>query len=191
MLGAPGRAAFLGQPAVDGGDAVVLNDGSRALLLDSVLAGGAGGPGFHAGEPLVVNDNAVRVSPLHARSLSATSPVREGALFQLRIAGVAGDLVRLYASSVPSTAVPLRTGARFSVPRSGLAGTFQLPHAASLVLVTTLPIGGELVLSAPAPAFAPAHEADVYFLQALVRDAASGRFVVSTPSSLVVLDDAL
>jgi len=56
-------------------------------------------------------------------------------------------------------------------------------------LTTTLPANGRQVVARAAPQLAPGQESLVVFFQAFFLDAAGSRFVISSPSALVLLDE--
>lgn len=170
-----------------GGDGLVLQNGSEALLHDSQLLGGPGGfpfgpgtPGM-TGTPLVVVDGVVRDLSGTSKTLELSSPVREGSPFTLTVRGKPGDLVWLAWGTEPLPAFPsplLPVGAR--LPRA-FAGRF----------FRAIPPDGVFTATFPALHLAPMREGQTFFAQAIVMDAESGRLVVASPSALVVLDERI
>ena len=181
--GAPGT--FLHCDGFPGGDGLTLQNMGRLVTLDSTIVGGAGGapldvtcnPGAD-GEGLVVIGGLPVALAGTARSLEVASPVRTDEQVQATFTGVPGDRVWLKFSFQP--------GAGQSSPFYD--GEYLLAAPRFRALSTTIPASGTLVVTAPAPQLAPGEASLVVYCQAFFRDAAGQRFVVSSPSALVLLD---
>lgn len=173
---APGWADGTGG---DGGHGAELEDASRLEATDSLLVGGNGGNGGCTGEAglPVIGPGTASVSAAAARSLSSTSPVREGETSQLVFTGVEGDFVFGLASpnpmylDVPGFTGPLAVGAPFN-----------------LQPVDFLPASGELALELSIDDLPDGFDFLVRFLQPLFVTA-EGEFVLGAPTALVVLDE--
>ncbi len=107
--------------------------------------------------------------------------MRENETIQVTLAGKPGDRVWLRYSTRPGTGL--------SSPFFDGEFVLASPHAG--FFVGTLPPSGSFLLAAPAFDLAAGVESAVLFVQSLFRDVDTGRLVVSSPSTLVVLDAAL
>ncbi len=164
----------------NGGDGLVLDGASsRAVLLDSVLAGGAGGlPNCASGQGLVVlAGSATTLTGIH-HAYQVSSPAREGETVTGTIRGNPGNLAWIHYSSAP--------GPGLSSPL--FDGELLLAAPVQSFFAGVIPASGVLAVSASAPALAPGAESATFFSQAVLRDAATGRFRVGSPSTLVILD---
>jgi hypothetical protein len=180
--GEDGDDCFIPTCCEPGGDAVVLENTSFAVLRDSVVQGGEGGdPGCADGEDLLTLGGLASSVAGGSQRLALESPVREGELVAVTLHGSPGDRVwiRLALAPAPGAAPAVMDGEL-------LLSAPIVNHRAGLV-----PASGSLTLNAPAPALAAGVEGQAFYLQAIVRSAASGRFQASVPSTLVVLDSAL
>jgi hypothetical protein len=184
--GAPGT--FLHCDGFAGGDALTLQNMSVLVTLDSLLVGGAGGAPFEVscspgadGEGLVVVGGTPVPLAGSARSLDVASPVRTDASVQASFTGLPGDRVWLKYSFQSGAG----QSSRF-YDGENLLGTPRFRAFSA-----TIPASGTLVVTAPAPQLAPGEESLVVYCQAFFRDAAGQRFVLSSPSALVLLDASL
>lgn len=190
LRGAPGPdGGFFHCNGFDGGSALVMRTGSRSVTLGSTLAGGAGGapqtgtscaPGDDGFDTLLLGGSTLDVRAGGAKRLELTSPVRDDELVQVTITGNPGDRVWIqYANRpMPGQASSARDGELLvGAPRQTTP-------------LGTIPSSGTLVIQVAAPTLPPGTEGAVFFSQALVRDAVTGRFVLSSPAALVVLDDS-
>jgi hypothetical protein len=187
VQGADGVDGSLFQPqANEGGDGLELRTGSEARIVASLVTGGPGGTPYPSGptEPdgqAFVGPGTVRARSGGAKELELTSPAREGQTIDLVLRGRPGDQAWVWAAGTPSRGLAL----------SGVRGEFLLPSNAALVWQATLPASGSAQLSFPAPTLPTGIEGAVYFVQAAVLDVDVSRFVLSTPSAVVVLDSSL
>ncbi len=172
----------------DGQDAIHVAEASRLVGLGSTLEGGAGGAPFGAcnpgadGEDLVLEPGSTAAFLTgSARSLSLSSPVRENDQIVATFRGQPGDRVWLRFSRAPGPGIALPP----------LDGEFLLCGGSSGVSIGMLPASGVLTIVAHAPVLPASWESTILFCQALFRDAATQRFVVSSPAALVVLDGTL
>lgn len=181
--GAPGNALFCnGQ---DGGDALSLEDASTLVMLDSVLAGGAGGAPFTGacspgadGQDLVVVGGTVVPLAGEARSLDISSPVRTDEMVVATFTGLPGDRVWLRYSFSAGTGISSHL----------YDGENLLGSPRFRAFTATIPASGTLVVTGPAPQIAAGQERLVAYCQAFFLDAAGQRFVISSPSALVLID---
>jgi hypothetical protein len=163
VLGDDGNGSPFSCDGQDGGDALVLTDSSTAVILDSLLRGGAGGAVFGscapsvAGEDLVVGPGS-RATFLtgKARSLSVASPVREGQDALTLLTGKPGDQVWVLCAATPGPGVASR-----SYDGELLVGS---PHRS--VTFGTIPPSGTLTVHVRAPDLPAGVESRVFFLQA-------------------------
>jgi len=181
--GTPGT--FIHCDGFAAGDALTLQNTSVLVTQSSSLVGGVGGAPFDAscspgadGEGLIVVGGTALPLAGTARSLDVASPVRTDALVQATLTGLPGDRVWLKFSFQPGAG----QSARF------YDGEYLLGAPRFRAFSTTLPASGTLVVTAPAPQLAPGQESLVIYCQAFFRDAAGQRFVLSSPSALVLLD---
>lgn len=184
--GAPGNALFCN--GRDGGDALSLADASTLVTLDSVLAGGAGGPPFSDacdpgadGQDLVVVDGTVVPLAGSARSLDISSPVRTDQMVVATFTGLPGDRVWLRYSFSAGTGISSHL-----YDGENLLGTPRFR-----AFTATIPASGTLVVIGPPPQLPAGQESLIAYCQAFFLDAAGQRFVISSPSALVLLDPSL
>lgn len=171
----------------NGGSALSLTR-SLARRLDTTLVAGAGfvgddqcGPGRDGVELRSEPSSSLIDLQGSATSYALQSPVREDESIQATLTGTPGDQVWLLASRTP--------GHGFGTV--GLQDSLVLGAPWQVVARARLPASGSLSVQLPAPQLAGGEESRVYFSQAVVRSATTGRFVVSTASALVVLDEGL
>lgn len=180
---------FGGDHGGDGGAGVVLTGGALLRRLNSpALAGPAGTPDLpqygepgNPGEPLVVIDGAVASIPEFARKLEITSPVREGESTTLSLTGQPNEPVWLlfsldaqpfFASSLRGALIPALPVTLLSLGQQNGSGNLALP------------------VSIPNSILPPGVEAVVVHVQVMLAGS-SGPILLSSPSALFVLDDAL
>ncbi len=185
--GADGSSLTFDCNGQDGGDALVVRGASHALILDSILEGGTGGAPFASscsrgadGQDLVVQSGSATLLTGKARSLQASSPLRENGVLQAQFSGKPGDRVwiRYSARPGPGIASPQWDGELLlGSPRFGF-------------FIGTIPASGTLLFQVGAPDLAPGVESAVFFCQGFFRDVDTGRFVASSPSAVVVLDES-
>ncbi|MEQ1891316.1 MAG: hypothetical protein ABL998_02140 [Planctomycetota bacterium] len=190
LRGAPGPdGGFFHCNGFDGGSALVMRTGSRSVTLGSTLAGGAGGapqtgtscaPGDDGFDTLLLGGSTLDVRVGDAKRLELTSPVRDDELVQVTITGNPGDRVWIQYSNRP---MPGQAS-------SARDGELLVGAPRQTTPLGTIPSSGTLVIQVAAPTLPPGTEGAVFFSQALVRDAVTGRFVLSSPAALVVLDDS-
>lgn len=167
-----------------GGHGIILDGTNPAVtLLDSVVRGGAGGTATGTctdgadGMDYVTNAPGATIDTVvaTARSYVLSSPVREGGMVQITFVGQPGDLVWVRYPTVPGPSL-----------FSGLwDGPFVLGLPAPRQFVGTLDATGTLVLNAPFPDLGAGTDVVPFFTQAIFL---GSRFVMGTPSLLVVLD---
>jgi hypothetical protein len=169
----------------DGGHALVVRGSSQAIVLDSVLQGGAGGAPFNGscspgedGQDLLLESGSSTTLPGAAPSLSLSSPVREAELIQATFTGQPGDRVWL--------AYALRPGPGITSTRWDGALVLGAPRMG--LFLGTIPPSGSIQVDFVAGELGPGVESAVLFCQAIFR--AAGRFVTSSPSAVVVLDQS-
>ena len=186
IRGAAGRDGLLFLCPESGFDGLVLRSAARAKLFDTLLSGGAAGGGTpivscnptQAGQAsIVVEGSTLDLGVAASRSLSIASPVRSNQAMQVALVGQPGDLVWIRYS--------LRAGQGLS--SSQWDGELLLGAPRSGQFVGVIPASGSLSLSAPAPTPFGGADSLVVFAQAAFRST-SGRFTLSSPSALVVLD---
>jgi hypothetical protein len=174
----------------DGGSALLMRNASILVTLGATIAGGAGGapltgsgctPGDAGFDALLLSGSTRTALAGTAKGYEVSSPVREDELVTATFRGQPGDRVWLQHSPRPA-------------PGSAAAwrdGELLLATPLQTIPIGTIPASGTLVLQVAAPPLGSGAEGAVYFSQALVKDALTGRFVASAPSALVVLDDSL
>jgi hypothetical protein len=189
--GLDGWNATNGCNGLAGGDGLRLSfigRATRARILDSVLARGAGGDPFAPtcaggadGRDLVATGGAQAIFRAgQHRGLAATSPVRDDETLSIMLTGKPGD-----AFAVAFSWRPARDQAS-----SAFDGPILLAAPARVFFAGTLPSSGTLTQSFAVRALPPGVEGRTGFVQAVFRDVATGRAVVSSPSAIVMLDDA-
>jgi len=169
----------------EGGAALVVAEASTLVRLDSSLVGGAGGAPFSGGcssgadgQDLNVVQGTVVALGGSARSLEIGSPVRTDEMVVATFTGLPGDRVWLRFAFLPGPG----SFSRF------YDGEYLLGMPRFKALVATIPPSGTLVVAAAAPQLPPGEESLVAYCQAFFLDAAGQRFVLSSPSALVVID---
>lgn len=181
--GAPGT--FFLCDGLPGGDAASLEGVSTLVTLDATVQGGAGGAPYLGscnagadGEDVVVTSGTVVPLAGAARSLEVASPVRTDEQVLATLTGLPGDRVWFRYSLVPGTgqASPFYDG------------ELLLGSPRYRAFTATLPASGTLVVTASAPQLAAGMESLVVYCQAFFRDAAGQRFVLSSPSAMVLVD---
>ncbi len=185
-VGAPGSNFHCN--GFDGGTALALTVGSHGVSRGANIVGGAGGaplvgacdPGEDGRDQIVVGGSTLTALSGDARGYEVSSPVRDDELVQATFQGQPGDPVWLVFATRPQngTATPLRDGEL-------LIGTPR-----QMIFVGTIPASGTLAIQTAPPTLPAGTEGAVFFSQARFRDLAAGRFVISAPSALVLLDDA-
>lgn len=173
----------------DGGNGAALDGGAIFRRLNSPLLPGAAGtanyPRFglpgNPGEPLVVIDGVAASIAEFARRLEIASPIREGQSTQLTMTGQPNEPCWILFSLA---AQPIYA--------SGLRGTLVPALPVTVVGLGNLPSGGvaAIPIQLPAGALPPGIEAVPIHLQGMFAGA-SGPILLSSPSTLVVIDDAL
>jgi hypothetical protein len=173
--------------AYAGGDGVQVSGGTTLTLQDSTLIGGAPGvdgagqPGFpgialdvHVPASVVQNGTAHRANAFGP-------PASEGGTIQLDVTGEPGDLFALFLSPLPAVPLPAVKLGFFHLG-APLLGPF---------VIGPLGPSGSASLSVPAPnlGFGPEGAVLVY-QQAFVKPAV-GATLLSSPTTLVVVDDSL
>lgn len=186
IRGADGRDGFLFLCPESGFDGLVLRSAAQAELFDTLLSGGAAGGGTPSiscapvvdGQASIVADGST-LSPgaPAARSLSIRSPVRSNQSLQVTLVGQPGESVWIRYSA--------RAGQ--GLRSSQWDGELLLGAPRAGQFVGVVPASGTLVVTRPAPSLAGGADSLVLFAQAFFR-ASGGRFRVSSPSALVVLD---
>ncbi|MSR61580.1 MAG: hypothetical protein EXS08_03910 [Planctomycetes bacterium] len=186
IRGAAGRDGFLFLCPESGFDGLVLRSAAHAKLFDTRLSGGAAGGGTptisctptQTGQAsIVIEGSTLDVAAGASRSLSILSPLRADETLQVTLVGQPGDSVWIRYS--------LRAGQGLS--SSQWDGELLLGAPRSGQFVGTIPASGTLSVNAPAPAPFGGSDSLVLFAQAAFRSS-SGRFTLSSPSTLVVLD---
>jgi len=164
----------------DGGNAVFL-DGPRAgaALFDCELIAGLGGDGSCVGmdAELVAGPGSSWVTSGEARSLSSTTPVREGETVALVFSGVPGDFV--FGLAAPS---PLL------LELVGFVGPLAVAAPILIQPIGRLPASGTFELTWTVDTLPPELEVLVRYLQGLFVST-SGDLFLSAPTALVVLDE--
>jgi len=173
----------------DGGTGLLLRTGSAAVTLDATIAGGAGGaaqagtsclPGDDGRATLVLGGSRLDARAGAAKELELSSPVRDDELVQVTVRGQPGDRAWIVLAGQPMP------GQASSVHE----GELLVGAPRQTVALGTIPSGGTLSLQFPAPTLPAGTEGATFFCQALVKDLATGRFVLSNPAALVVVDDS-
>lgn len=180
---------FGGDHCGDGGAGAVLTGSALLRRLNSPTLAGPGGtpelpqygtPG-NPGEPLVVIDGAVATIPEFARKLEISSPVREGESTTLSLTGQPNEPVWLlfsldaqafFANSLRGALIPALPVTLLSLGNQNVSGNLTLPVS---IPISILPPGVEVV---------------VLHVQAMLAGS-SGPILLSSPSALFILDDAL
>jgi len=169
-----------------GGPAALLQNRVALVAQDSLFTGGPGGLGTCGdgapGESVKLDTqyppSTLASSDTPARTLAASSPVRDDELLQTTFQGEAGDRVWLVYS--------LATGAsRFPT----VEGTLLLSPAHASLFMGSI-AGSPLVRTFPVPDLGVGVEALRIFAQPLFMNHARGELVLGTPQALTVLDDA-
>jgi len=168
-----------------GGSALSLEQASDARLFASDLSAGVGfpsdglcGAGRDGVELTASADSSFRSQAGSWATLEFSSPVRTDERVTLTLRGTPGERAWLLFSRTP--------GQGFRTPQ--LDGSVVVGGPWKTYPLGEIPAGGTLVVNSPAPRLMGGNEAEVFFSQVLTRDPVRGRFVVSAPSALVVLD---
>jgi len=175
------------ESAYAGGDALNLFGGTVVTLLDSTLIPGTGGldgagqSGF-AGDEIDTGSFATVVQqPGAYRANAFSAPTPEGDSLQLDLAGEPGDLFALFLGPAPAVPLPAVKLGFFHVG-GPLLGPFVLG-----------PLGpsGTLSVSIPAPSVGLSpDDALLLYQQAFVKPI-SGSTLLSSPTTLVIVDGSL
>lgn len=169
-----------------GGHALDAGGPNSFLLLDNPVTPGLGGttePGAFCpdgSDGSILEGGASLTEVLgSARSLTSTTPVREGEVSQLVFRGVPGDLVFGLLSPAPDLLELL-----------DVVGPLAVGPPLVFAAVGTLPAGGEVTIEFTAGGLHPGADFAVRYLQALHVTPASD-YYLSAPTALVVLDDSI
>ncbi len=169
-----------------GGNGLALTSGTPvAKVLDCTFIGGPGGPaGGPAcinglmGQGMVVSSGSLVTFPEEARTYDISSPVREGQIGFLSLAGDAGEFVWVFLSFAHAPGY------------SDVWKGTLLPGAPQIIIfIGALPPSGAVTFNVPVP-INPAMVSGALYEQALYYTAAKG-FVASHPRLGVVLDQSL
>ena len=160
----------------------------KVRLLDTELAGGAGGegpfdfttfsncPDGPPGPDLVQDGGLFLEFAGSARSFSASTPESEGGQVALSYGGEPGDAVFL-----------LLSFAQLHEFRPELTGTLLLPDPPAVSFAGTIGAGGTLQASVPVPDFGPGFQALTLYAQSIHLDT-TGALVLGPGSAVVLLD---
>ena len=186
LLGGNGTTGVNLTPSGAGGYGALVFDG-RLELLDAFVRGGVGGSGTHGVLPgpdgpdtFVVSGELVQAPERH-RSLHVPSPVRENEEIAIELEGESGDLVWTLLSDAQGT--PLGAAQWAGSLSVGLPPLER-------VFGGTLGTTGSIVSSYTLGELGPGVEAVTLFAQSIHRDAATGRFVTSAPTAVVLVDES-
>lgn len=160
----------------NGGHGLRMQGSATAGTVSCTFLGGAGGFGLPYGEDgLGIEGSGVQDLNAPARSLAIATPVREGALGELRAQGEPGDLVvALVAASLDPRYQPWCKGVRL------------VPAVARLSLCGVVPSSGTLLLDFPLPALPPGTEVRSLYAQGVFTDANGVSFLGSASLSRVL-----
>jgi hypothetical protein len=174
-------------PKVGGPGLLLGAESPTVRLIDDVLVVGASGtavsgcpPAGSPPPPVVVQSGATATLAGHGPELDTNSPVREGQLVSVTIAGAPGSAALL--------AFSLGSGVHALPP---LSGTLGLAVPLNVLPLGALPGGGSLLLQATVPELGAGLEGVAVYLQAAAFDAGVGHMVLGQPTALTLLDGSI